>query len=127
MRLRRNRIPLLPGTDDDQTLPGPSNAMNRAPATHANEGVPHANPHIEGPNGDAKVSTIESLNILPGDVQPPITFTDEHGNVTAYNMQDLTLSVNPVNFDTNEEPLAGTVAQFSMRTSNEGGTTHYNT
>jgi hypothetical protein len=48
---------------------------------------------------------VEAPNILPGDEHPPVTYTDEHGNFTMDHMQDLSLSDNPVNSDTNEDTL----------------------
>ena len=48
---------------------------------------------------------MEAPNILLGDEHPPVTYTDEHGNFMVGHVQDLSLSDNPVNYDTNEDTL----------------------
>jgi hypothetical protein len=107
-------------SEDNSSGPLPSFGENRAPRVRRNDRRGHSTQGAEDILGDADVPTVEAPNIFPGDELPPVTYTDENGNVTVGHMQDLSLSDSPVNSDTNEEAGVGTSAGFGLRTS--GGT-----
>jgi hypothetical protein len=65
--------------------------------------------------GNAEVSTVESMNIHEDDLRPPVTNTDEHGNITTGHMEDLTFSDNPVNSDYNAEVVESSTSVHTTR------------
>jgi hypothetical protein len=120
LRHSRQTSPMAGASEDDSSGPLPSFGENRAPRLCRNDRRGHSTQGAEDILGDADVPTVEAPNIFSGDELPPVTYTDEHGNVTVGQMQDLSLSDSPVNSDTNEEAGVGTSAGFGLRTS--GGT-----
>jgi hypothetical protein len=55
---------------------------------------------------DDELPIVEAVNIHPGDALPPVTYRDQHGNVTAGHMEDLTFSASSVNTDNDEDVMA---------------------
>jgi hypothetical protein len=55
---------------------------------------------------DDELSTIEAVNIHLGNALLPVTYRDQHGNITAGHMEVLTFSASPVNSDNDEDVMA---------------------